>query len=163
MTKPAGLAVEVEGGAVTTTAPANPTPVSAHLASGVLPAAGAYTNQAVWTIESGTVRIGVKTTYTRGAVGGFARGRAMWTWPDATETEGTVRDNTLDVSAAPIARRQIYLAEDVLPMPVDGNPLGFDVWYDVEPGATGFRYELCEAGVTATPGTGAVALSGSKQ
>lgn len=131
----------------------------AHLASGALPAAGANTSQAAAPITPHHKAITVSTTYTRGAAGGFVRLTPMWTIGGA-EVQGTVKDEMLDTSTAPYGQQSIYQHQVNGPQPQSASALTFPFTFEVPAGATAFRALAAEAGVTGTPGTCSIALSG---
>lgn len=134
---------------------------AAHLASGVLPAAGAYTNQTAAPVVQSQASICATVTYTRGASGGFPRFRPMWS-DGTTEAQGTVLNTAIDLSSPPAGRQSAYLWEIDGPAPSGAGAVSFTLSFDVQPGATTFRLLAAEAGVTASPGTCAIALAGQK-
>ena len=149
---------------------ANPVPMSiagsprgprvarvAHLASATLPAAGAYTANAVYPIPDGVQFVKFYVTYTRGAAGGFAKAKLVT--GNGTESGAEV---TLDPTIAvtqPAGLQLAYSSEIEMPQPQDGNPRTDVLTYAVRAGETTIALQLAEVGVTATPGTAAVALT----
>lgn len=125
-------------------------PVS-HLASGALPAAGAFTSQGFTTVEEGITEVSFVVTYTRGAAGGYPVLRPQWTEGSKTISPTTV-DRTPE-SANGYARRRLYLEELQGIAPDDANPISFDVSFGVPRTATGVRLLVAEGGVVGTPGT----------
>jgi hypothetical protein len=131
-----------------------------HLASVALPAAGAFTTQAVYAPVSGLSRyIAFWVTYTRGAVGGFARFKVEWGNGTETATE-LIIDETL-TATAPTARQSGYLYELDGPVPANASALSYLVILENTIGATTVALRSAEAGVTGTPGTIAIATTGS--
>jgi hypothetical protein len=133
---------------------------STHLVSQVLPPAGAFTNQAFSAVPSGTKSITFWVTYTRGAVGGFPAFRAQWSNGTETATEA-VEDLGSLVVAQPFADVSFYEQTLLGPIPADGNPITYPLVFSIPDNTTSVRLIAAERGVTATPGTVAIALTGS--
>ena len=131
----------------------------AHLASATLPAAGAFTNQTAFPLSPKHLRITVNVTYTYAAANGQVLLKPMWTI-GGTEIQGTVEDTALDLSVAPFGRQSVYLHQVKGPIPQSGSALSFPFTFDCPAGATAFRCLAAEIGVTGTPGTCAITLSG---
>ncbi len=128
-----------------------------HLPSAALPAAGAYSSQAAFTLPPGAGYVSVYVTYARGAAGGYPTIKAML---GTSNEEGAVAIMDPTVTAAAPAETQ-PIGPGVLAMlpPADGSPVTLVFTVDVRGGGSKFRVLVAEAGVTATPGTCAVALS----
>lgn len=128
-----------------------------HLASAPLPAAGAFTSQVAHSLPPGAAYVSVYLTYTRGAAGGYPVVKAMLGTPSA-EGAVAIMDPTV-TAAAPAETQPIGPGVLVMAAPADGSPVTLAFTVDVRGGASKFRVLVAEAGVTATPGTCAVALS----
>jgi hypothetical protein len=137
----------------------NPNAV-AHTASAALPAAGANTNPTAFPLSARHKRISAVVFYTRGAAGGYVRLTPKWTFGSAGEIQGTVINETLDESTVPQGDQTLDLHRVKGPQPQDGTALGFSFEWTVPAGATAFRVLAAEAGVTGTPGTCSIKLSG---
>ncbi len=129
----------------------------AHLASAALPGAGAYTNQSAYSIPDGAQFITCWIAYTRGAAGGYAKFKAML--GNGTEESACPVVDPVITVVQPHGRTLFYPNELVGPTPPDASAVGWIVTFDVRGGATAFRLLAAELGVTATPGTCAIALT----
>jgi hypothetical protein len=153
---PAALGPQTAATSLSVTRPSR-VPRVEHLASAALPAAGAFTSQSAYSIPSGAQFVTCWVSYTRGAVGGYAKLRALL--GNGTE-EGIapVVDPTITASQ-PYGQTPIYPNELIGPQPQDGSAVIWLVTFDVRGGATTFRLLAAELGVTGTPGTCAIALT----
>lgn len=129
-----------------------------HLSSGPLPASGAYTSQTAYTVPDGVNFIMFYVTYTRGAASGQAKCKVMV--GNGTE-EGPLVVVDPSVSASePFSQQTIRGGEFKGPVPQDGSAITFVVPVSIRGGITTIRLLAAEVGVTATPGTCAIALTG---
>lgn len=150
------LDVAVKGTA--TTGSAARIPRVAHLASAALPAAGAFTSQAAYSIPDGVRGVAFYVTYTRGANGGYPKARLM-IGNGTEEGPPLLLDGTI-TSAPPYGQRAGYIDEiKPGPTPADGSAITYVIYWTVTAGETTIRLLLAEAGVTATPGTAAIGLT----
>jgi hypothetical protein len=157
-----GQLLGVGGGGGSSTQPAEPAVVArtVHLASAALPAAGAYSAQALYAPGAGLSRyIAFWITYTRGTANGRPKFKVEWS--NGTETAATelVIDETLTTSA-PSASQNAYLSEILGPAPANGSAVTYLLVLQNNVGATGVRLLAAEAGVVGTPGTCAIAITG---
>ncbi len=151
--------------------PANPVPTSiagsprgprvartVHMASAALPAAGAYTANAAYAIPDGVQFVSFWVTYTTGSgVAGACKAKLVVGNGTESGTEVTI-DPTITV-AQPAGLQLAYMSEIELPIPpVNGTRTDVLTWA-VRAGETTIALQLAEVGVTATPGTAAVALT----
>jgi hypothetical protein len=138
-----------------------PLPRIQHLASSTLPAAGAFTSQALYKPDGGLPRlISFWVTYTRGADGGYPRFRVEWSNGTETSAADLVIDDTLDVATPPFGRQNGYIHEVDGPAPANGDPIEYRVIMEDHGGAIGVRLLVAEAGVTGTPGVCSIAIGG---
>ena len=131
-----------------------------HLASQALPAAGAYTTQVYTALPPGTTRLAFWTSYTRGAVGGYPGWRVQWGNGTESNSRAMILDEGSLTPALPSATAQTYQETLLGPIPQDGTALTYLYEFDVPPGATEVRLQVAEVGITATPGTAAIAVTG---
>jgi len=129
---------------------AGETPLLGHFV-GVLPAAGAFTSQVSFIVPTSMSEITYWITYTRGAAGGFAVFRQMFSYPSGAEGQDIVLNSALAV-VQPRARQQFYLQDLEGPQPLDASPLTFVMAMRVPRGTTRARLLAAEAGVVGTPG-----------
>jgi hypothetical protein len=130
-----------------------------QLASQELPAAGAFTAQALQSIPQGTKRVTYAVTYTRGAAGGFPVFRHEAS--NGTETMRSVLQNDGSlVVTQPDGRVNVQLEELAGPQPADGTAITYELTYVLGANITATRLLVAEAGVVGTPGTIAVARTG---
>lgn len=129
-----------------------------HVASQVLPAAGAFLTPEWQDIPKGTTRVTYWVTYTRGAAGGYLRSEAHYS-NGSEDSREVIIDPTL-VTSQPNGRLPLLLEQFEGPQPADGNAITYALTYEGLPAATRqVRLLVAEAGVTGTPGTVAVALT----
>jgi hypothetical protein len=129
-----------------------------HLASQALPAAGAFTSQAAYTVPEGVTGLTFWITYTRGAIGGqpalkLLQGNGTEEGPNLLTTGVSTPGNSV------LALQATRIRETLGPAPTDGNPLTYCLEVELDPGVTTVRLVAAEHGVTATPGTIAIALA----
>lgn len=129
---------------------------TAHLNSATLPAAGAFTSQAVYTVPEGVTGVTMYVTYTRGAAGGQVKLRPEY--GNGTEAARGFATTALVVSGDTL-EESIAFRDFVAPVTTDANPQVFAIEIDVPPGCTTIRLLAAEKGVTGTPGTCAIALT----
>jgi hypothetical protein len=127
-----------------------------HVASATLPAAGAFTNQALFSLPEGVVGITVFITYTRGAVGGKVRLRPVFGNGTETARQTSV---TSSVESGGTVVDQIALRDIDGPIVDTASAIVFELHFDVPFGATTFALYGAEKGVEGTPGTFAAAIT----
>lgn len=127
---------------------------TAHLASAVLPAAGAFTSQTPYTVPEGVTQITAYITYTRGDTGGTVLLRPQW----ANGTETAREAVTVSTSASSENQRDTLGFREYVSPSVSGA-IVFRIVFDVPAGATTFVLFAAELGATATPGTCAITLT----
>jgi hypothetical protein len=134
---------------------------SVHIASAALPAAGAFTSQGAYTPAAGVARfVSFWITYTRGAAGGYPKFHLEW----GNGTETALEVSFGEASAVqPYLQQNVYQGELLGPTPTDGNAISYVLTVENTKGATQVRLLAAEAGITATPGTIAIAITGSGQ
>ena len=130
-----------------------------HLASTVLPAVGAFTQQAFTALSPGAKEISFWITYTRGAAGGFPAAQVQWT-NGVEESSQLILDQSSFAGGSPIGDVNVYVEEVLLPTPNSDSPLSYVLTAVVPYGATGFRLLAAERGVALTPGTIEIAYTG---
>jgi hypothetical protein len=136
-------------------------PRTIHLASAVLPAAGAFTGQTAFDVPEGTKELLLYCTYTRGAAGGFPRFQPMY-GNGTEEVQSMVIDSSSFTAAAvPQGRYNVFQEQINGPIPAAGTPILYCLRVCMEGGNTTFRLLAAEAGVVGTPGTLAITLTGS--
>lgn len=129
-----------------------------HIASAALPAAGAFTAQAMESLPAGAKQLHMLVTYTRGAVGGYPVFRMQW-GTDEDTTDGyheLIRDLSQFVGSGAVGQAPTYIEEIPGPIPDNASALKYVLSFNVPYGATKFRLIGAEEGVTGTPGTVAV-------
>lgn len=134
-------------------------PRTAHLASQVLPAAGAYTSQNFATLPAGTRELIYWITYTRGGAGGYPIFDVQW-GDGVDEASELVLDEASFVAAPPSGNANVYMQKLLGPAPADGNPVGYLLALIVPYGATQARLRVAEGGAVGTPGTVIVSYTG---
>ena len=141
----------------------NPTlilPRTVHLASGPLPAAGAFTSQAPYDVSGGLDEVTCWVTYTRGAAGGYP---ILWPmWGNGTEEGIDVAIDQIVTVSDPVGDQRVYEQQIEAPHPSGADAIVFCLPIRVPKGATTFRLLAAEAGVIATPGTMAIAIAGGR-
>jgi hypothetical protein len=131
---------------------------SVYLASQALPAAGAFVIPSQFTVPAGITEISFWVTYTRGAVGGFPYLQVLF--GNGTEEGNDISIDQTVVVAQPLGTQNIYEQQLAGPIPATGAAITYVIAVKVPRGATTIRMIAAEGGVTATPGTIAVALTG---
>ena len=129
---------------------------SEHQASAPLPAAGAFTNQALFVIPEGVVGITAFITYTRGAAGGKVRMRPVFGNGTETARQTSV---TSSVESGGTVVDQVALRDIDGPVVDTASAYTFEIHFEVPFGATAFALYGAEIGVPATPGTYAAAIT----
>jgi len=129
-----------------------------HIASAVLPAAGAFTSQAAFAVPAGITEISFWVTYTRGAAGGFANLRVLI--GNGTEEGLEIAIDQTIVVVQPIGTQNIYEQQLAGPIPATAAAITFVIAVKVPRGATTIRMIAAEGGVVGAPGTLAIALTG---
>lgn len=138
---------------------ASPIAPASFLASGPLPAAGAWTAATPYAIPAGLKRVGFYVTYTGGSAGGQVRYRVRKGVSTSLLASEQVVDSTL-VPSPPEGSQAVY--DQVFNRPVTGTTAtSFPVDVDVEGGWTHVVLDLAELGDTANPGTAAITIVGS--
>jgi len=136
-----------------------PVASSSHLASGVLPASGAYTSQTAFAVPAGAKTVSFLVNYTGGAAGGSVAYKIVKGYSSGSLAAEQVAQNSLAVSGT-TASQSIYDA--IYQRPVTGTSASsFPVDVDVSGGWTYVALYLAETGVTATPGTAAISVAAS--
>jgi len=130
---------------------------SSHMASATLPAAGAFTSPTAYTIPEGQSGITAYVSYTRGAVGGQVVLQPKWGNGTETAQETGAVSNA---DSGGTVRQTISLFEILGPVVNTASAVVFKIEFVVPPGATTFTLPAAEVGVTGTPGTAAIALTG---
>lgn len=134
-----------------------------HLASQTLPAAGAYTAQAYIDLPPGTKLINFWITYTRGDAGGQPVFKLQWgngTEVDANEL--LQQDAGLAITNDE-AEIPLFNERPLLPPPPDANPQVYTLPVQVlDMGARKLRLLVAEKGAPGTPGTVAIAYTGTR-
>jgi hypothetical protein len=132
-----------------------------HLASQVLPAAGAFTAQPMESVPLGTKFLTYVVTYTRGAAGGYPVFRHESTNGVETNVREPLQNDSSLVVAQPDGAVDVVMEEIDGPAPADGDPIVFYLRYELMDGATAARLLVAEKGDPANPGTVAIARTGS--
>lgn len=139
-------------------------PRTIHLDDGAgaavtLPAAGAFTNQAAFSIPPGLKKIAFDCVYTRGAAGGFPVYNILW--GDGTvETRAIVIDQNSLAIAGDDGEFNVYQEQILGPAPVAGDPIEYKLEYEIPAGESQVRLLAAERGATATPGDLLITLTG---
>lgn len=143
-----------------------------HIASGALPASGAWYTSATpttilgnWREHRGAQYLNVIVTYTAGASGGYPKIRPVWTHSKsgAPSTTRLPRDTTTDGSAtasAPNITVNNYATVINMKGLTDGSGECNSVMLLVPPDAVAVKIECAEVGNTDTPGTIVVDIDG---
>lgn len=126
--------------------------------SGALPAGGAFTNQAPFSIPSGIRCVTFYITYTRGADGGFPLFRLLW-GNGTEETQSTLIDTDFTTLSTVASSQDMFLNDLKGPVPTNGNPIHFTLETGVPGGATTVRLLAAEGGVVGAPGTVSISLT----
>lgn len=135
-------------------------PRQIHLPQQVLPINGAFTNQVGFPIPTGVRNISFYISYTRGAPGGYAAFKLMWS-NGTEEIQETILDLDInDVNTANISQN-LYLQNLNGPEPVDDNTISFVVHTKDPGGSTFVRLLAAEKGNVAFPGTIQISLTAS--
>lgn len=131
-----------------------------HLAASALPGAGAFTAQAFTPVPIATKRITYWVTYARGAAGGFPAFRAQWT--NGTELANEAVEDLASLAIAqPFGSVNVLQQEILGPAPADDSGLTYPLVFEVPDASIGVRLLAAERGAPGTPGTIAIALTGS--
>lgn len=134
-----------------------------HLASGVLPAAGAYTAQNYIDLPPGAKIIVFWITYTRGGALGQPKFRLQW--GNGTETDAdelTQYDPGAEV-VDDVVNTPYYLERPLGPPPVDGTARVYRLPVEIiDMGARQLRMLVAEHGNVGAPGTIAIAYTGTR-
>jgi hypothetical protein len=130
-----------------------------HL-SQVLPGAGAFTAQAIYTFPPGTRGLTFWITYTSaGAPTGGPAFRLEGT--NGTETaRQLIQDDSSLAVAQPNAEVNVEMETVLGPIPANATPVVYKLPYNVDPGETGVRLLAAEDGNTGAPGTILIAITG---
>lgn len=131
----------------------------AHLST-TLPAGGAWTDQAPFTIPSGIRHVTFYITYTRGATGGYPLLRLLW-GNGTEETQSTLIDSDFTTLSTVASSQDMYLNDLKGPVPTNSNPIHFTLETGVPGGATTVRLLASEGGVVGAPGTVSISLTAS--
>lgn len=127
-----------------------------HLASGALPAAGAFTAQALQAIPAGVKRVTYAVTYTRGAAGGFPVFRHESN--NGTETMRNIVVNEASLTVTQPDGRLDFTQEELAgPQPADNVAITYELTFVLGADIKSTRLLAAEAGVIGTPGTIAIA------
>lgn len=135
-------------------------PRQIHLASQALPAAGAFTSQNFFSIPAGTKDLVFFIRYTRGAAGGQPLFRAEID-NGSEQSRYIITDQNSLAITAPEGLFNFYLSEPQGPVPADGSAINYVLEYLIRGAPLGIRLLVAESGVTATPGTIQITLTGS--
>lgn len=129
-----------------------------HLPFGLLPPSGNFTNQAVYNIPQAVRHLSFYVTYQRGAVGGQSALHLLW-GNGVEESQEVVLG--IPIITDPNSSQTSYFQEIDSPIPQNGIPITFILEINVPGGATTVRLIASEKGVTGTPGSLGVTLTGS--
>jgi hypothetical protein len=100
-----------------------------HIASQVLPAAGAFLTPAWQPIPKGTTRVTYWVTYTRGAAGGFPRFEAHVS-NGVDDAREIIQDDSTLATAQPNGRISMLLEQLDGPQPDDGSAITYRLTYE---------------------------------
>ena len=132
-------------------------PRAIHLAFGLLPPSGAYTNQAPYIIPHSIRNITFFLSYTRGILGGFPALRLLW-GNGQEESQETLVDSDISISGE-TSIQSMFLQELDGPTPSNNDPLNFVLETTVPGGARTVRLVAAEKGETGIPGTLIITLT----
>jgi hypothetical protein len=133
---------------------------SVHFASAALPASGAYTSQAAYTIPADVQVVTFWITYTKGQSGGYPKAKILL--GNGTEEAALITiDPTLTV-ANEAALQPAYVGEIALVALLDGSSAKTAIKVRVDGGETTVRCLLAEVGDVNNPGTAAIAITAGK-
>lgn len=132
-----------------------------HLAPQGLPAAGAYTDQAMEDVPRGTLFVTYWVEYTRGGAGGYPAFRHETTNGVETNVREPLQDNSSLTTVQPNGSVDVLLEEIDGPQPVGAGKIGFFLRYGLPDWTTAARLRVSEKGNTASPGTVSIARTGS--
>ncbi len=136
----------------------------AHIASAALPGSGAYTTASYFNIPEEWTDLTFLVTYTAAGGSTNARPKTRVSWSDGTNSFiQPIVETSLDVSAAPVARRNQYELEQRWPSAVTASAtIRFAVPIERMPGLGKVRLDVAELGDMANPGTVAVTIMGGR-
>lgn len=124
-----------------------------HIASGPLPASGAYDTPSYYALSEDVKKVTFWPTYTVGAAGGYAVHQIEWENGTESGAPEPVLGSTVTITGN-VATQVLYRREFEGPRPSDGNPLAYPpITVTKHARATGVRFRSAEKGVTLTPGT----------
>lgn len=129
-----------------------------HLADQTLPAAGAFTNQAVFDIPEGITKIAFEVTYTRGVAGGYPIFNTLW-GDGVVEARDLVEDQGSLAIAGDEGLFNMYLSGPLGPPPTTDDPVVYVLEYEVPGGESTVRVLMAEWGQTLTPGDASIYLT----
>ena len=132
-----------------------------HLST-VLPAGGAFTDQASFIIPSGIRRVAFYITYTRGSQGGYSLFRLMW-GNGTEETQSSLIDMDFISISSVASSQNMYLNDLQGPVPTNDDPINFTLETGVPGGATTVRLLAAEGGVVGAPGTVSISLTAASR
>jgi hypothetical protein len=129
-----------------------------HLATGQLPAGGAYTSQPQYPIPTGVRHITFYITYVRGAPGGQPVFKLLW-GNGMEEIQETTLEQC-DSNATMNSTLQSLLLQNLEgPVPTDGLPVNFVLYATVPGGSNRVRLIAAEKGMPGIPGTLGITLT----
>jgi len=132
------------------------TALTAHVASQALPAAGAFTSQALETIPDGAKQIIFWISFTRGSAASSARFRAEFSPDDANGYRTSVLNDASFYTAGQEGNIEFYTESVEGPVPDSASATRYILAFKVPSGASSFRLLAAELGDTANPGTIAI-------
>lgn len=134
-----------------------------HLASGPLPAAGAYTSQDYIDLRPGTTLIVFWITYTRGGADGQPKYRIQWGNGVETNADELLQQDAGLTITNDEGEIPYFLERPIGPPPPDDNPRTYVLPISVKDcwGAKQLRLLVAEKGNEGAPGTIAIAYTGS--
>ena len=136
-------------------------PLAALFASQALPAAGAFVAESA-AVPRGTKYVTFWVTYTRGGAGGAPVFRAS-SRPSSASSWARVPlvDKGSFAAATPNASEDFYQEDHNGPAPADGDPVTYDLTFELPANANAVQLEVAELGAVGTPGTALVNWTGA--
>lgn len=126
-----------------------------------LPGAGAFVAGQI-DVPRGTRYVTFWISYTRGGAGGSPVFRASSRPSGASAwARMPLVDPSSLVTAAPNASQNFYQEDHNGPAPADGNPITYDLTFELPMNTTTVQLEVAELGAVATPGTVLVQTTGA--
>lgn len=135
-------------------------PRTVVLVEQALPAGGAFTSQAPFSIPAGVKQVSFYVKYSHGVPGGFPVVRLMW-GNGTEETQSSIINGTFSSLGAVFAANQVRLNDLIGPTPSSDQPIFFMIESSVPGGSTTVRLLIAEGGVIGLPGSAEISLTGS--